>query len=381
MQIACDESGHTGPDLLNKDQRIFAYTSVNLSDDDAWSIIDKAKKSYPVQMPELKASQLLKTANGRKLVFEIVKACEGRIAINAHDKLLALCGWIFEYIYEPVYKEDPSLLYKKNMHRFVAMFCWMWFNSDNLQASEAIIQFQKYMRSKNISDAPIFFESKLPALEKTSQEEPFNLLIRFASGYRNLISVDNSTLGKVLPENGKWVLDLSTSALWSHLNFWGKKGEPLSVNCDVSKPLQATASSFKGDETDPAIQRARIMGNTDRLGWKLAKPILFADSRNHPAIQIADIIGGIAVHAFSSGFPSDLVDLSSIIKSSMMRDSIFPDKEVIDLKQRGPAVNYLALYDLAKRAEVVSDPYQGLAEFYRLAEIGWVQGNFKFAID
>jgi hypothetical protein len=28
LEIASDEAGHTGPDLLHKDQRVFAFSSV-----------------------------------------------------------------------------------------------------------------------------------------------------------------------------------------------------------------------------------------------------------------------------------------------------------------------------------------------------------------
>jgi hypothetical protein len=35
---------------------------------------------------------------------------------------------------------------------------------------------------------------------------------------------------------GRWVLDLSASALWSHLNHWGRTGKLPSVRCDASKP-------------------------------------------------------------------------------------------------------------------------------------------------
>src|SRR5438105_5515873 len=32
LDIACDDAGHTGPDLLDKDQRYFAYASAAITD-------------------------------------------------------------------------------------------------------------------------------------------------------------------------------------------------------------------------------------------------------------------------------------------------------------------------------------------------------------
>ena len=46
LDIACDESGHTGPDLLHKEQRYFAYASVEISDDEAFDLIRQARLTH-----------------------------------------------------------------------------------------------------------------------------------------------------------------------------------------------------------------------------------------------------------------------------------------------------------------------------------------------
>ncbi len=377
LQISCDESGHTGPDLLSPDQRYFAYASVNIDDDEAWKIISRARTNNPVQMPELKAARLMKTRSGRALIRDIFKDVEGKFAINAHDKLVALCGWIFEYIYEPVYQKDPKIFYEKNFHRFVAMFCWLWFQESGSEANAAIQQFQQYMRTRDVIDAPLFFDRTWPPLDKRNLRHPFECVLRFAAGYKDVISADNARLNSNTVDRGRWILDLSASALWSHLNYWGKFGEPLQVQCDVSKPLQAIVKEFGGDHSDPGIVRARQMGRTEKLGWKLARPVDFVDSRNHPSVQIADIIGGTAVQLFSNGLSENFDAVAAILDDGMMRDSIFPDTEVVDLSQRIPAVNYLILYDLAIRAYSQADPFEGLEETYNSAEVSWVQGEFR----
>lgn len=221
LKIFCDEAGHTGPNLLQKDQRYFAFSSIGIGDLEAFEIIDKARKNNPVQMPELKGQMLMKSVSGRKLIRELLSNVEGRYVINVHDKLLALCGWFFEYIFEPVYKENPYLLYQKKFHRFVAMFSWLWMQDNESQAHLTIKQFQAYMRSRDPSDAPILFDN--PPLSES--EHPFEHILRFAYGYRATIIKDNSRLNTTLPQAGRWTLDLSISALWSHLNHWGEKGK------------------------------------------------------------------------------------------------------------------------------------------------------------
>lgn len=377
LLISCDEAGHTGPDLLHPEQRYFAFGSVSISDEEAWEIIQKVRRDHPVQMPELKASKLMRSPRGRSIVSDIVAAVDGRFAVNVYDKLLALCGWIFEYIYEPVYQHDPRLLYQKNLHRFVAMFSWLWFNETGGDADEAIRQFQKYMRSRDEADAPLLF-GKIPGeTNEFGSEYPFELVLRFARGYKDIIVADNANIESATPDNGRWVLDLSASALWSHLNHWGQSGDSLRVHCDVSKPLQAIVDHFTGDEADAGIRRARIMGYTDPLGWRLVDPVTFVDSRNHPAIQLADMIAGAAVTGLVTGIPEGFDGVMESIQRHMLRDTILPDFDIIDLKQRSSAVNYLVLYDLALRAERKADPYTNLAEMYHAAEVSWAQGDFQ----
>ncbi len=378
LQISCDEAGHTGPDLLHPDQRFFGFGSVAIPDAEAREIIQRVVRNHRIQMPELKAARLIRSFGGQKVISEIVKAADPRFAVNVYEKLLALCAWVFEYIYEPVFKDNTPLLYSKNFHRFVMMVAWCWFKADASAAPEAVHQFQKYMRSQNENDAPMLFERINLSLARADvADDPFELILRFAHGYHEIIVADNSTIRAELPDSGRWVLDLSASALWSHLNHWGRTGQPLSVWCDASKPLQAIIAQFTGDENDPAIKRARTMHQHDgSLGWRLAEPVSFVDSRDHPAVQLADVIAGTAVACLTKGIPNGFEETAERIKHRMLKDTILPDFDIIDFKKRAPAINSVVLYGLAQRAERGDDPHQNLAEIYQLAEASWDRKPF-----
>ncbi len=377
LDIACDESGHTGPDLLQKDQRYFAYASVAINDAEAFELIQRARAAHPVQMPELKARTLMRSERGRRLISAILSEIDGRYTVSIKDKLLALCAWFFEYIYEPIYQDNPKLLYDKNLHRFITMYTWLWMSDNESQARHAIEQFQRYMRSRDPGDAPFLFNNPRPPLTQEGTEHPFESVLRFAHGYQDIIIADNARLDKELPDGGRWTLDLSTSALWSHLNHWGAKGKLLSVRCDASKPLEANVKNFTGDENDPGILRARANHTSERLGWRLLEPIAFVDSRNHPAVQLADVIAGTLVAIAANDFPPEFRPVAEMISRHVHPHSIMPDMEVVDPSNRSAAVNALIVYDLAKRAERHGNPYEGLTEMYRQAELAWVRGEFK----
>lgn len=255
LDIACDESGHTGPDLLQKDQRYFTYASVTINDTEAYDIIHKARVAHPMQMPELKARALMGSERGRRLIAALLTAIEGRYIVSINDKLLALCGWFFEYIYEPVYQNDPRLLYRKNLHRFIAMYTWLWMTDNESQARPTIEQFQRYMRSRDPAHAPFLFDNPRPPLTPEGTEHPFETILRFAYGYRDIIIADNARLDKELPDSGRWTLDLSTSALWNDLNHWvarescflcdatrASRYRPTSKTSRVTKAILASAA-------------------------------------------------------------------------------------------------------------------------------------------
>ena len=163
-----------------------------------------------------------------------------------------------------------------------------------------------------------------------------------------------------------------------HLNHWGKTGKLLSVRCDASKPLEANISNFSGDEDDPGISRARRFHKPQRLGWKLLEPIAFVDSRDHPAIQLADVIASAMVTIVKNDYPEEHRAVVEVIFPHVHEHSITPDMEVIDLTTRHAAVNSLILFDLAKRAERHADPYYGMAEMYHAAEVSFARGDFHF---
>jgi len=377
LEISCDEAGHTGSQLLNPDQRFFGFASVAVSDMEARLLIEEAREKYPVQMPELKAKKLMKSAYGRALIAYILEKIDGRFAVNVHNKLLALCGWIFEYIYEPVYKEDPRILYEKNLHHFVAMYAYIFLRAKDSDAQEAIQQFQKYMRSLDENDAPLLFsELDNESYKNGEPENPFMLVLQFARGYRKLILADNDRLTKEIFDNGKWILDLALSSLWSHLNHWGKQGMPLKVKCDQSEPLESIIHAFSGDDNDPGIVRARNLGHTDSFGWQLVEPVSFVDSKEHPAVQLADMIAGTAIWISSKGCPDGFEAVAEKMWGSLLH-SILPDREAIDPTNRQARVNYLILYDLAQRAEKGEDPYLNLEEMYLIAEATWKSDLFR----
>jgi hypothetical protein len=381
LEVFCDEAGHTGPFLLDAQQTLFAYASVAIGDAEAFTILERARRGHPVQMPELKASKLLKTPRGRDLVLDVLRAVRGRYSFVLHDKLLALCCKVFEYIYEPVFQDDPRLLYAKNLHRFVAMYCYVFFKGKAAggggvnEAEAAVRQFEWFMRTLDPAKAPLLFGDVAVG---PVEDDPFRLILKFAQAHRELIVADNAEIATETPDGGKWTLDVAIASLFSLCNHWGRTGRPLAITCDDSKPLRATAHLLDGSATDPIILRAQaMMENRETLGWRMARPVSFGDSRDHPALQIADIVAGAGTAVASSPGDPALREITEALMPHLHPHTVMPDFEHADFSSnREAAVNWLILHHLAERAEQGADPREGLAEVYRAAEISWVKGEW-----
>lgn len=371
LLISCDEAGFTGPDLLAKDQRYFAFASVNISDEEAWALIAEARKAHPVQMPELKASKLMGSAQGRRLISHLVQNIPGRFAINAHDKLLALCGWVFEYVFEPVFQDDPQIFYQKDFHKFIAMYCYLWFMSDSPEVKVTLAEFQEMMRTKDLAKAPSLLAYSPRAANQ--RPHPFDLIRRFARSHRKIIAKEIFEVQHHTFDRGTWTLDLSISGLWSHLNHWGQYNEPLDVLCDDSKPLRAWAGQLN-DTMDAALLRARMTNPDERLGWEMSGPVKFADSRAHPAIQLADILASTVVHCHTNGLPEGFDDTAHALDAGMLRDSIFPDLERVQLANDPAKVHYAVLTELVEQAEGRGTGMR-IKDFFALIEQGIACGD------
>ncbi len=361
--ISCDEAGFTGNDLLGVDQPHFAYASHDLSLGDAEALLREARSRFPVQMPELKARQLLRSARGRDLLEFVLDRVDGRYIATVYDKRLALCCKVFEYIYEPVLKSNSKLFYDNGLHRFVAMFLYV-----NLVASSADMgllarEFEAFMRTLDPASAPTL----LGAESDPDPEDPLTMIRRFARGYNFAISQETRTLRET-GDTGKWVLDLSLTALFSHLTAWGQRHPLLDVVCDDSKPLRALTGAFDAMINRSDSPTLNILGTEKSLSWNMSGPITFEASDRHAGVQLADLLAGCTAVAPGSSGREELRPLASRIAMNLNDECIMPDMAVIDPVNDDAAVNFFILGGLAIRADAGEDPLERMDMMYEAAK-------------
>ncbi|MGC1504212.1 MAG: DUF3800 domain-containing protein [Sulfitobacter sp.] len=359
-EISCDESGFTGNRMLDPSQTHFTYASHDLSQAEADNLVSTARRKFKVQMPELKASKLLKSANGRELLANVLEQMEGRYIATIYEKRLSLACKLFEYIYEPVLQRNNALFYKNNTHRFVAMYIYMQMLQTPVQT--LVQEFEAFMRSLDPEDAP----GLLHYSPGTEPDPLIGQVLRFARGYNIVIARETAHL-RDTDDQGKWVLDLSASAVFSHLAEWGERHALLEVTCDDSKPLRAISGFMDVMINRPEQRVFEGFGKRRPLTWNMSGSINFASSDTHNGVQLADLVAGVTRVIPLVGENLELSRLAELVFPHLHEDCIMPDFEHIDLGRDEVAVNWLVLEELASRADRGDDALEGMEAIFHFA--------------
>lgn len=344
QKIYFDESGFTGNNLLHPRQNYFAYASVATDDDEAQETVERLIKQYNIQGGELKGANLVKFAKGRRLITEVLGTFDGRIKISVSDKKFALAAKFHEYIFEPCYSDVNSLFYGIGFHRFIANVLYMEFIARGAGAEELFAEFEALMRDGSGQNLTTIFSSSAVS----EHSETIRLIREFAQKRHQDIQGELEALAD--SNTGKWVLDLTNSALFTLLANWGAEYDVLTAVCDHSKPLQHNQELFTAMVGNTKRLFTEVGGEQHPITFNLSGPIEFATSHDSHGIQIADAIAAAAVYVFSGATDESADRWRHIIARHANYGSVVPDMDEVRLELKHAQRNALLLQYLHQRA-------------------------------
>ena len=359
LHVFCDESGFTGENLLNRDQRFFAYSSVAIHPDEAADIVARVVRDFGVQGGELKGRRLLRYARGRKAIEAVIEAVGTRSHVVFHHKEYALATKFFEYAFEPLISSINSIFYGVNFHKFVGGILYLNVLNGHERAIDLSDRFEEAVRS----DEERFRD--LISLHGQDDNDPVEQLISFCVYNRDSILKELAEVKK----HGGWILELTLTSLWSLLTHWGDRAESLRVFCDASVPVkdaQDFISTMVG-RTDKVVVR---LGSRRRsYVFNLAEPVMLVDSKTAPGVQLADVFAATICHAMEQ----DREDWSRWVfrtlfeSGALSDDCVYPDPDHVDIRKRQPSVNYILLLEMVRRSKDGDLLTRGIAEFIQVA--------------
>lgn len=338
--IYFDESGFTGDNLLNPEQKVFVYGSVVCSEKEAEEIVFTLIEKYKIQNRELKGRQLVNSTKGKKAIMEILTHFQGRMRAVAINKKFALAGKFFEYIFEPVIASKSSLFYYEDFHKFIANILYLDFLLKGETAEVIFHEFETFIRKGEFDNITLLFSENYP----DEIFPPLKHILKFAYAHQETIIQEIDTLPT-------WTLDLTATSLVTLLTEWGEKFGQVKAVCDQSKPLiyqQEIFDAMTGSEDDKFI----YVGHKKKLiTFNLAEPIILSDSKETFGIQIADVVSASVVYALNEENDDPFaLEIREIFPELLSKYNIMPDNSYVDLTHTKTQLNAILLTELYSRS-------------------------------
>lgn len=110
VEIACDESGFSGTNLLDAATPVFAHASVDLSVEEAIELVARLRSGFRWSLKELKSGQLLRGPRAPEALEWMLGELDGRAHVQLVDKEYFLVTRLVDlFLAEPSYAAGTSL--------------------------------------------------------------------------------------------------------------------------------------------------------------------------------------------------------------------------------------------------------------------------------
>lgn len=277
-----DESGNTGSNICDKNQRYFILSAVSFSDDELNQL--KTDINYPQELHFVKMKDSVAGRLAIKNLLNHSLINSQHVSYQFIDKNFCIYAQITDMIIEPVFhyilNED---LYKQRMNIMMANCLHIF--SEKHSHKDLVDEFKRLfmvmMREQSTESISNFYNS-VHQLKENTTNELIDLLV--------LIEMSESILNYIMIEDNKYCLDTTLTSLISLTNHWYNKYKTkIEIITDNSKQL-AYQEHF--------ITKLSNIKNECYVGYDTRKhtyplPIYkfsMVDSAKSFGVQIADMI-------------------------------------------------------------------------------------------
>ncbi len=270
VEIACDESGFSGTNLLDPATPVITHASVDLSVAEAVELIAQLRSGYRFSPNEFKSGRFLRGARAGQALEWLLAALAGRAHVHLVDKEYFLATRIVDLLVaEPSYAAGTRLT---GEHRPAALALYRAGCSDLLAAFVDMVR-TKRRQVPDPGAVDRFLRARealvphgLAVLDRLDPTRVGAFLTRLADGDPSI----PPPLEPLLPALAETVL------------FWSAGGRRVLVVHDEQSAL--TAGRLR------RLQRALA----DGAGVSPLVGLVMVDSRDDPRVQVADLLAGVA---------------------------------------------------------------------------------------
>jgi hypothetical protein len=282
--IFVDESGYTGPNLLDPAQPVLSMASLCCAEAKCTDI--KQRIFASTRSSELKYSSLSKSAAGRKMIIEFLRelaASPTIVKVAMADKRYALVGKMVDLIIEPAMNMNGLDLYDRGGN--IALTNVMYALLGTGSHDTLLNLFQKMIRTLDVADFEEF------AGELFTQQFDDEKMESFVGYFRvGLLQVGQSIL--IDPSR---TLDLAFTLAFTLASLWRRDipaGEGIKFIHDASSVMEYNKAIWDA-AVDVRVPKQEIGYDTRTHVFPIAVTETVAeDSKNSIGIQLADVISG-----------------------------------------------------------------------------------------
>ena len=176
---------------------------------------------------------------------------------------------------------------------------------------------------------------------------------------------------------GKWILDLTNTALFSLLAAWGTEFEQVTAICDQSKPLSDDQTLFNV-MINRKDKQYSLLDKKTPITFNLSGPIQLVDSKLTPGVQLADCVAAAFAYACSKDTADDYaIKWRSYIDSTVIYGSVFADLNYVDLDKQSVQRNAIVLIELVERTKRGLDLLEGMTDYVAMVSEALIYNPIK----
>ena len=294
VQIACDESGFTGTNLLHPSSPVLAHASVDLRMDEAAKLMTTLRAGFRLTPDELKSGQFLRGSRSTELREWLLVAVAGRAHVHLIDKKLFLVERVLDLFLSE--RPAPAGLLRNEGLELAARALSRAGEEAGGPWEEFLAAALDVLRTKRVRRAPRervarFLQARDGLTAHGIGDEGMSILDRLSRTEvsRRLADLAQDDLAVPPP------LEPMLPALVATVLFWSKGHRPVLVVHDEQSALTARRLRWLqqalADERDADI--SPLAG------------LLTVDSRGDPRVQVADLLAGMARRAHERGDRDD----------------------------------------------------------------------------
>lgn len=216
-EVAFDEAGNTGADLLNSDQPVFSLASVSLTHAEADELL------APIRTPqtgELKFSRLKRSDSGCRRLLKLLTSpalTSENVSLSLFHKRFVAIAKIFDLLIEPLAHRDGHDFLKQGFNLAYSNLLYVclpvYFGSDNVDSLlAAFINMFRQRTSESVSSFYIIAHDLFDKHSTSAIAGPFAPVLN-----------SERMIGEILNYNGKLALDPAIPAFFQQCATWGER--------------------------------------------------------------------------------------------------------------------------------------------------------------